>query len=61
MSENGIQRPNFNFLRVLYFLQLLKFEKIKCPQNIDFPTLYVIFGHFKNFSQKFFYRNLNLG
>ena len=39
-SENPIQRQNFNILRALYFLKLLKFQKIKCPQNLKILPLH---------------------
>ena len=54
-SKDHIYSQNFNFLSTLYFRQLLKFQTIKCPQYVDFLTINMIFGHFKNFSQKIFY------
>ena len=39
MSKNDIYRQNFEILREIYFLQLLKLEKIKCCQKYNFLTL----------------------
>ena len=45
-SENAIWRLNFEILRSLYFIKLLKLKKIKCPQKFDFSTLNGIFRPF---------------
>ena len=45
-SKNTIQRQNLNILRALYFLQFLKFKKIKWSQKYNFPTLNMISGPF---------------
>ena len=58
-SEEAIfkkQKQNFKILRTLYFLQLLKLKKIKCPQLFDFQTLNGVFGPF----YYYYYEELNI-
>ena len=44
--------PKILILTTLSFLQLLKLEKQKCPQNFNLSTKNAISGHFKIFFEQ---------
>ena len=44
--------PKIEILTTLSFLQLLKLEKQKCPQNFNLSTKNAISGHFKIFFEQ---------
>ena len=52
MAKHIICRPNIAILATLSFLQLLKLEKQKCPQNLNVSIKNAISGHFKIFFEK---------
>ena len=46
MQKHPLFKWKIKILIILLFLQLLKLEKQKCTQNLDFPIAIMFFGHF---------------
>ena len=60
MAKYDILNRKIEILKTLLFLQLLKFKKQKCAQNLDCPTKKWIFCNFYNFFGKFLNNNFHI-